>query len=206
MASNPNAEVTSAWLAAIQQYNLDTKSSLKLDPQSSSKDVLIWVKNQEQSFKSFREKGSRIRECLDPVLNFVDTFADTVGEAASIVSDTIRDQFECSENAWILGFPPFESDMHRDHNVAESLYIGLRVHPLAQLLNPCQAAKNQSAHYDAIIELFDRFREFLEVMDIYLKGKPITQIRDLVVKTLAQFLTMMGLVTRQVKDGRVRKS
>jgi hypothetical protein len=80
-----SSRVEEIWQLAIEKYEEETKTLLKFDTQTPYI-VDDWIKEQEDTFKSFRKKAERIRNCLSPLLKLVEKFAETAGEAANVVS------------------------------------------------------------------------------------------------------------------------
>ena len=66
-----------------------------------------------------------------------------------------------------------------------------------------QAVKNVSASYDALIDLFASFENFLGRLSIYI-GVPLTPaLTNILVKIIAELLSTLALATKQVKQGRL---
>ncbi|OCH87555.1 hypothetical protein OBBRIDRAFT_149093 [Obba rivulosa] len=85
-----------------------------------------------------------------------------------------------------LAFPP-----------ANIIFSGISV-----LLN---ATKNINESYDALIELLECVEYFLDRLKIYTQIPCNAGMRTIVVKTLADIITILALATNQVKRGRLSK-
>ena len=69
-------------------------------------------------------------------------------------------------------------------------------------INAPQAVKDISASYDALIDLFASFENFLNRLSIY-TGVPHTPaLTNVLVKIIVELLTTLALATKQVKQGR----
>ena len=68
-----------------------------------------------------------------------------------------------------------------------------------------QAARGVSSNYDSIIEMFDRFQDFLDRLKVHLESTITPPLRAIIVEFLAQLLLTIGLKTKLVKEGRVRE-
>jgi len=66
-----------------------------------------------------------------------------------------------------------------------------------------QAAKGVSSNYDSIIEMLERFREFLNRLQVHLEATITPPLRAIFVKFLAQLLLTIGLKTKLMKEGRI---
>ena len=65
-----------------------------------------------------------------------------------------------------------------------------------------QAVKDVSASYDALIDLFASFENFLGRLSIYTGVPPTSALTNVLVKIIAELLSTLALATKQVKQGR----
>ena len=66
-----------------------------------------------------------------------------------------------------------------------------------------QAVKDVSASYDALIDLFASFENFLGRLSIY-TGVPRTPaLTNILVKIIIELLSTLALATKQIKQGRL---
>jgi len=68
-----------------------------------------------------------------------------------------------------------------------------------------QAASGVSSSYDALLELFECLSSFLKRLDIYINIPPTPIMREIIVKIMAELLSVLALATRQIKQGRLSK-
>ena len=69
-----------------------------------------------------------------------------------------------------------------------------------------QAVRDVSASYDALIDLFASFENFLSRLSIYI-GVPLAPaLMNVLVKIIVELLSMLALATKQVKQGRLSAS
>jgi hypothetical protein len=68
-----------------------------------------------------------------------------------------------------------------------------------------QAAKDVSASYDALVDLFASFENFLSRLSIYTGIPPTPALRNVLVKIIVELLSTLALATKQVKQGRFSK-
>ena len=64
-----------------------------------------------------------------------------------------------------------------------------------------QAAKDISA-YDALVDLFASFENFLGRLSIYTGVPPTPALTEILVKIIVELLSTLALATKQVKQGR----
>ena len=67
----------------------------------------------------------------------------------------------------------------------------------------CQAIKDVSTSYDALVDLFESTENFLRRLDIYTKIPPTRGMTEVIVKVLVELLSILALATQQVKQGRL---
>ena len=66
-----------------------------------------------------------------------------------------------------------------------------------------QAAKDVSTSYDALIDLFASFENFLGRLGIYTGVPPTPALTNILVKIMVELLSTLALATKQVKQGRL---
>ena len=70
------------------------------------------------------------------------------------------------------------------------------------LYNLDQAADGVSSSYDALVELFECIANFLRRLRIYTDLPLTTSMTDIIVKIMAELLSVFALATKQIKQGR----
>ena len=65
-----------------------------------------------------------------------------------------------------------------------------------------QAVKDVSVSYDALVDLFASFENFLGRLSIYTGIPPTPALTNILVKIIVELLSTLGLATKQVKQGR----
>ena len=65
-----------------------------------------------------------------------------------------------------------------------------------------QAVKDISASYDALVDLFASFENFLSRLSIYTGIPPTPALTNVLLKIMVEFLSTLALATKQVKQGR----
>ena len=66
-----------------------------------------------------------------------------------------------------------------------------------------QAVKDVSASYDALIDLFASFENFLTRLSIYTGVPPTLALTNVLVKIIVELISTLALATKQVKQGRL---
>ena len=65
-----------------------------------------------------------------------------------------------------------------------------------------QAVKDVSVSYDALVDLFASFENFLGRLSIYTGIPPTPALTNILVKIIVELLSTLALATKQVKQGR----
>jgi hypothetical protein len=68
-----------------------------------------------------------------------------------------------------------------------------------------QAASGVSSSYEALLDLFQCLGSFLRRLDIYTRIPPTPIMTDIIVKIMAELLSVLALATNQIKQGRFSK-
>jgi len=68
-----------------------------------------------------------------------------------------------------------------------------------------QAAKDVQKSHDTLIEVFERIESFFRRLEIYTQVPPTTEMMDTIIQILAEVLTILGIATKELKQGRISK-
>jgi hypothetical protein len=80
------------------------------------------------------------------------------------------------------------------------LHYHFRFHPSD--MSVCQVASSVSSSYDALEELFECVQNFLQRLHVYTQIPPTPAMTNILVKIMVQVLSVLGLATKQIKQGR----
>ena len=58
---------------------------------------------------------------------------------------------------------------------------------------------------DTLIDIFERMENFFQRLDIYTKVSPPHEMIDIIVKIMVEVLSILGIATREMKQGRMSK-
>ncbi|KAF8477724.1 hypothetical protein DFH94DRAFT_90550 [Russula ochroleuca] len=67
------------------------------------------------------------------------------------------------------------------------------------------AAKDTGARQDKLIEIFNRIDRFFHRLEIYIGVTPTMAMTDIVIEIMVEVLTILGIATKEVKRGRLKK-
>jgi hypothetical protein len=68
-----------------------------------------------------------------------------------------------------------------------------------------QAAQDVQKSQDTLIEVFERIESFFRRLEIYTQVAPTTEMMDTIIQILAEVLTILGIATKELKQGRISK-
>ncbi|KAF8260552.1 hypothetical protein EI94DRAFT_889486 [Lactarius quietus] len=68
-----------------------------------------------------------------------------------------------------------------------------------------QAVKDVRASQDVIIELFRRMEFFFKRLEAYIKVRPTTAMMDIIVQIVVEVISILGVVTKEIRQGRIKK-
>ena len=84
-----------------------------------------------------------------------------------------------------------------------SVRISLVISALVLLfhLQNCQTAKDVRESYDALVDIFECIENFLRRLNIYTEIPPTPAMTEMVIKIMAELITVFALATKQMKQG-----
>ena len=68
-----------------------------------------------------------------------------------------------------------------------------------------QTANGITSSYDALMDLFEDLGNFLRRLEVYMTIPPTPMMMDLIVKIMAELLSVLALATNQIKQRRISK-
>ena len=68
-----------------------------------------------------------------------------------------------------------------------------------------QTAKDVQASQDALVDIFERIDMFFRRLEIYTEVQPTTQMLDIIIQIMVEVLSIVGVATKEIKQGRISK-
>ncbi|KAI9434802.1 hypothetical protein H4582DRAFT_2130885 [Lactarius indigo] len=169
---------------AIKEYNKKTKHDLtahplstQLQPCDSPAAILTILQEQVDQYKQSRTADERLHKWLNPTINVLYAFSQTLGEGIG------------------LAFSP-----------AKAIFAGAGVLLLVYYdIGGRQAAKEVEASQDVLIDIFERIENFFRRLEIYTKVRPTPAMTDMMVKIMVEVLDILGTATKEMKQSRAKK-
>jgi hypothetical protein len=69
-----------------------------------------------------------------------------------------------------------------------------------------QAAKDVRSSQETLIDIFERIENFFRRLEIYIEVPPTSQMIDMMVKIMVEVLSILGIATKEIKQGRTSES
>ena len=58
------------------------------------------------------------------------------------------------------------------------------------------------ASEDVLVDLFGRMEFFFKRLEAYIKVRPTVAMRDIIVKIMVEVISILGIVTKEIRQGR----
>ena len=65
-----------------------------------------------------------------------------------------------------------------------------------------QAARDVRSSQDTLIDIFERIENFFRRLEVYTEVPPTAEMMDMMVKIMVEILSILGLATKEIKQGR----
>ena len=69
-----------------------------------------------------------------------------------------------------------------------------------------QAAKDARAGQDNLIDIFERIEMFFRRLEIYIEAPLTMEMMDIAIQIMVEVLFILGIATKEIKQGRMSKS
>jgi hypothetical protein len=68
-----------------------------------------------------------------------------------------------------------------------------------------QAAKDVRLSQETLVDIFERIEMFFRRVEVYTEVQPTTEMMDIIVQVMAEVLSILGIATKEIKQGRMSK-
>jgi hypothetical protein len=68
-----------------------------------------------------------------------------------------------------------------------------------------QAASNAQASQDTLFDIFEHMEMYFRRLEIYTEVPPTMEMMDLIIQIMVEVLSIIGLATKEIKQGRLSK-
>ena len=68
-----------------------------------------------------------------------------------------------------------------------------------------QAAKDVQKSHETLVDVFGRIESCFQRIEIYTQVGPTTEMMDTIIQIMVEVLTILGIATKEMKQGRISK-
>ena len=65
-----------------------------------------------------------------------------------------------------------------------------------------QAARDVRSSQGTLIDIFERIENFFRRLEVYAEVPPTAEMMDMMVKIMVEILSILGIATKEIKQGR----
>ena len=65
-----------------------------------------------------------------------------------------------------------------------------------------QAARDVRSSQETLIDIFERIENFFRRLEVYTEVPPTAEMMDMMVKIMVEILSILGIATKEIKQGR----
>jgi hypothetical protein len=195
--------------AAFKSYERKTKEDLtehsllpSLQSCDSPEAILTVLREQiPAAFNQSQNGDDRLTKWVSPTVNVLYAFSATVGQGVGLVRIEIFCRGEFS--ALTYTFRHSHRQMQSLRGLAFSSWSVSFICRLRKLFwhQDSQAAKDASTSQEKIFEIFNRIEHFFRRLEIYTVLTPTAAMTDMIVEIVVEVLTILAIVTKEVKRG-----
>ncbi|KAH9169627.1 hypothetical protein EDB89DRAFT_1908396 [Lactarius sanguifluus] len=194
--SRPSLNFKAIFEKALKAYNKKINQDLtahplatQLQPCDSPATILTILQEQVDQFKRSQGADERLQKWLNPTINVLYAFSQTLGEGIGLVNT--------NSSAGDLALIPIRQVFSPALAPAKVIFAGAGVLLLA--------AKEVEASQDIIIDIFERIENFFRRLEVYIEVPPTPAMADMMVKIMVEMLDILGTATKEMKQSRARK-
>jgi hypothetical protein len=66
-----------------------------------------------------------------------------------------------------------------------------------------QTAKDIQKSHETLVDIFERIEGFFRRLEIYTKVAPTTKMMDTIIQIMVEVLTILGIATKEIKQGKI---
>ncbi|KAI9428661.1 hypothetical protein H4582DRAFT_2131021, partial [Lactarius indigo] len=104
------------------------------------------------------------------------------------------------QRSW-AGIPTFRCDFCWDWYPAQSKRFPWLRHAVLGNTHISEAIKDVRASQEALVDLFGRIEYFFKRLEVYIEVQPTAAMTDIIVKIMVEVLSILGIITKEVKQG-----
>ena len=206
----PSSSFHDLFKAALLDYENQTGAKLiehpfakQLETCESVDSINAILQKQAQIFRKFRGDDGKIMKSLKSSVDVLYALSSTVlGAGIGLVHPKLFIRVSLS----LIVILHSHSRPQMQYSLASPSFLLYVLYPIPYLrvrdIQVPQAVKDVSSSYDALVDLFASFENFLARLSIYTEVPPTPALTNVLVKIIVELLSTLALATKQVKQGR----
>ena len=194
----------------MNTYEKRTRKDLRTHPLAvqfqdcdSPAAILAVLQPQVLALDQSRNTDERWTKWLDPTINVLYTFSNIIG-ASGLVCFRHTPFRVLPSHIYVAGILTCERHFCRSRRLPFSVYIVIKFTWALQHVFP-QTAKDIRASQDALVDILERIEMFFRRLEVYTEVQPTTEMMDIVIQIIVEVLSILGIVTKEIKQGRLSK-
>jgi len=194
---------------ALKAYEKQTKKDLLAHPLAaelqscdSPTSILAVLQQQVQDFNRSQSSNERLTKWLDPTVNVLYAFSETLGEGVSLVCLGMRARLSRVSYTYFSGFFTSESDLCWSRCSPLGVYPSESISISQINIYDPQAANDVRASQDTLADIFERIENFFRRVESYTEISPTPEMMDIIGKILVEVLSILAIATKEIKQGR----
>jgi len=104
---------------------------------------------------------------------------------------------------YLVGFLTCESDLCRSRRPPFSVYPHSLYFRTGSLMSTSQTVRDVRASHSTIIDIFERMESFFLRLETYIEVQPTTEMRDIIIKIMVEFLSILAIATKEINRHRM---
>ncbi|KAI0281982.1 hypothetical protein BGY98DRAFT_157072 [Russula aff. rugulosa BPL654] len=135
---------------------------------------------------------------------------DTPAAILAILRDQIHglDQSQSNDERWSKWLDPTVNILFAFSGMIGA-GIGLTCSPASVIFTGVGvlllAAKDVRASQNTVLDIFERIEMFFRRLEVYIEVEPTSEMMDIMVQITVQVLSIIGITTKEIKQGRTKK-
>ena len=205
--SSPNFQLI--FSNALRAYEKHTKNDLLSHPLTaqlqacqSPSSILAVLQQQAQELGQSRASNEKLTKWLEPTVNVLYAFSETIGGCQSGVSQDMSSPYI---QILILFRQVFSPGKLIFAGVGILLSVRSPFPLFAQATYDSwilQAAKDVHSSQETLIDVFERIENFFFRLEVYTAVPATPEMMDMMVKIMVEVLSILGIATREIRQGR----
>ena len=166
--------------------------------------ILTILREQIRGLDQSQRGDERWSKWLDPTVNVLFAFSSTIGAGVSLVFRRACYPSEiCVLTLTLAGIFARECDFYWNWRPHFSMYpFQLSARGPVVTTSVSQTAKDVQSSQNTLLDIFQRIEMFFGRLEVYTEVEPTPEMMDMMVQITVEILSILGIATKEIKQGR----